>query len=103
LDGVAGAALLLLEDELGAGVGDGGADAVGFVADDAEDVVGGNDGAGGGEDVEKEGLAADLVENLGAAAFEAGSFAGSHDGDGEVVEVGFGAGHEAYFLMLAVA
>jgi hypothetical protein len=40
LQGVAGAALLGLEDELDAGVGDGGFHAVGFVADDAVDVVG---------------------------------------------------------------
>ena len=44
LDGVAGAALLGLQDELDAGVLDGGADAVGFVADDAVDVVGRDDG-----------------------------------------------------------
>ena len=87
LEGVAGAALLGLQDELDAGGGDGGADAVGFVADDAEDVVGGDDGFGGGDDVEEEGLAADLVEDFGALAFEAGTFTGGHDGDGEFVGV----------------
>ena len=54
------------------------------MADDAEDVVGGDDGLGGGDDVEEEGAAADLVEDLGAFAFEPRAFAGGHDGDGEV-------------------
>jgi hypothetical protein len=67
LEGVAGAALLGLQDERYAGGGYGGADAFGFVADDAVDVVGGRDGLGGGDYVEKEGLAADLVEDFGAA------------------------------------
>ena len=87
LEGVAGAALLGLRDELNAGGGDGGADAVGFVADDAEDVVSSHDGFGCGDDVEEEGLAADLVEDFGALAFEAGAFAGGHDGDGEACGV----------------
>ncbi len=55
LHGVAGAALLGLQDEVDAGGGDGGSDALGFVADDAVDVVGGDDGFGGGDDVEEEG------------------------------------------------
>ncbi len=84
LHGVAGAALLGLEDELDAGVFDGGLYAIGFVADDAEDVVGWDDGFGGGDDVEKEGAASDFVEYLGALALEAGAFAGGHDGDGEI-------------------
>ena len=84
LEGVAGAALLGLEDELDAGVGDGGADAVGFVANDAEDVGGWRYGLGGGDDVEEQGLAADFVEDLGAAGLEAGAFAGGEDGDSEV-------------------
>ena len=67
LKGVAGAALLGLEDEGDAGGGDGGADLVGFVADDAEDLVGGDDGLGGGDDVEQEGAAADFVKDFGAA------------------------------------
>ena len=54
------------------------------MADDAEDVVGGDDGFGGGDDVEEEGAAADLVEDFGAFAFEPRAFAGGHDGDGEV-------------------
>lgn len=84
LHGVAGAALLGLEDELDAGVFDCGFYAIGFVADDAEDVACRDYGFGGGDDVEEEGATADLVEDLGALAFEAGAFAGGHDGDGEV-------------------
>ncbi len=83
LEGVAGAALLGLEDELDSGGCYGGADAVGFVADDAVDVVGGDDGFCGGDDVEEEGAAADLVEDFGAFTFEPRAFAGGHDGDGE--------------------
>ena len=83
LHGVAGAALFGLKDELNAGVGDGGADAVGFVADDAVDVVGGNDFFCGCDDVEEEGAASDLVEDFGALTLEPRAFACGHDGDGE--------------------
>jgi hypothetical protein len=41
------------------------------------------DGFGGGDDVEEEGAAADLVEDLGALAFEPRAFACGHDGDGD--------------------
>ena len=85
LHGVAGAALLGLGDELDAGVGYGSADAVGFVADDAEDVVGGDGGFGGGDDVEEECAATDLVEDFGALTFEPRAFACGHHGDGEFV------------------
>ena len=94
LERVAGAALLFLQDELYAGGGYGGAYAVGFVADDAVDLVGGDDCAGGGDDVEEEGLAADLVEDFGALALESRAFAGGHDGDCELAGVHFG-----YLLM----
>ena len=94
LEGVAGSALLRLEDELDAGRGDGGLDAGGFVADDAVDVGGGDERAGGGDDVEEEGAAADLVEDLGAAGFEAGASAGGHYGYGEVVQRCGGRGHQ---------
>jgi hypothetical protein len=80
---VAGAALLGLEDELNAGGDDGGADAVGLVTDDAEDVVGGDDFFCGRDDVKEESAASDLVKDLGALALEPGALAGSHNGDGE--------------------
>ena len=83
LHGVSGAALFGLQDELDAGVFDSSAYTVGFVADDAEDVVGGNDFFCGGDDVEEERTAADLVEDFGTFAFEAGAFSCGHDGDGE--------------------
>ena len=83
LHGMAGAALLGLEDELDTGGRDGGADAIGLVPDDAVDVVGGNDGFRGGDDVEEESAASDLVEDLGALALEPRAFACGHDGDGE--------------------
>ncbi len=83
LEGVTGAALFFLEDEADAGFFDGGADTVGFVADDAVDVVGRDDGFGCGDDVEEEGTAADLVEDFGAFAFEPRALACGHDGDGE--------------------
>ena len=90
LHGVAGAALFGLEDELDAGVLDCGFYAVGLVADDAEDVVGGDDLLCGGDDVEEEGAAADLVEDFGALALEPGAFSCGHDGDGEVWGVHIG-------------
>jgi len=90
LEGVAGAALLFLEDEADTGLFDGGADAVGFVADDAVDVVGRDDGFGGGDDVKKECSAADLVEDFGAFAFEPRALACGHDGDGESFGVHIG-------------
>src|SRR5882757_9357099 len=83
LHGVSGAALLGLEDELNAGVFDGGFYTVGFVADDAEDVVGGDDFFCGCDDVEEEGAASDLVKNFRALALEPRAFACGHDGDGE--------------------
>ena len=54
-----------------------------LVADDAEDAVGGDEGLGGGDDVEQEGAAADLVEDLGALALEPRALARGHDGDCE--------------------
>ena len=82
LEGVAGAELLLLEGPADAEGLDGGLDLGGFVADDADDLVG--YGFGGGDDVEEQGLAADGVEDLGAAGLEACALAGGHDDDAEV-------------------
>ena len=83
LQGMARATLLSLEHKGDAGGSDGGADLVCLVADDAEDLVGGGDSLGGGNDVQKEGLASDFVEDFGATGFEARTFAGRHDGDSE--------------------
>jgi hypothetical protein len=84
LHGVAGAALLGLEDELYADVLDGGADAVGFVTDDAVDVISRDDLLCGGDHMKKKSAAADLMKNLGALALEPRAFACGHYGDGEV-------------------
>ena len=83
LEGMAGAALFFLEDEADASLLDGGADTIGFVADDAVDVVWGDYGFGCGDDVEEEGASADLVEDFGVFAFEPRALACGHDGDGE--------------------
>jgi hypothetical protein len=80
---VAGAALLGLEDELDACVGNGRADAVALVADDAVDLVRGDDGPGGGDDVQQQRAASDLVKDLGPLALEPRALAGGHDGDCE--------------------
>ncbi len=64
LEGVAGAALLSLQDEGDAGGGDGGANLIGLVTDDAVDLVGGRDGFGGGDDVEKGGTGRRSREGL---------------------------------------
>ncbi len=87
LHGVAGAALLGLYGELDTGRGDGRADAVGLVADDAEDVVRGDDGFGGGDHMKQERASTDFVENLRTSALEPRAFAGGHNGDGETVHV----------------
>ena len=63
---VAGAALLGLQDEIDAGVRDGGADALGFVADDGEDVRWRDDVGGGGDD-----WSAAACRRLHAALWEA--------------------------------
>jgi len=85
LHGVAGAALLGLENELDACGCDCRFDALGFVADDAVDLVCGDYCFGGCYDVEEKCAATDLVEDFGALTFEPRAFACGHDGDGEFV------------------
>ena len=53
------------------------------MADDGVDIFRLSDAARGGDDMAEQGLAADLVKDLGAAGLEAGSLAGCHDDDGE--------------------
>ena len=81
---VAGAALLGLQNEIDAGVGDGGADAVGLVTDDGEDIAGRNHARGGGDDVRQQRLAADFMQNFRKLRLEPRAFPGGHDGDGDV-------------------
>jgi hypothetical protein len=83
---VAGAALLGLLDEADAGMFYGGADAGGFMADDAQDFAGWRYGFRGGNDVQQQRTAADFVENFGALGLEAGAFAGGHDGYAETLD-----------------
>ncbi len=63
---VAGAALLCLQDEVDAGMGDGGADAFGFVTDDGEDVCGRHYAGGGGDDMASSGLPPTSCRTLGS-------------------------------------
>ena len=72
---------MLLEGPTDAKGLDRGLDLSGFVANDADDLVG--DSFRRGNDVQQKGPAADLVEDFGAAGFEARAFAGSHDNDSE--------------------
>lgn len=81
---MAGSALLGLKNERYSGRFGCCTHAVGFVADDAVDVVSWGNGFGDGDDVEKESLAADLVEDLGAAGFEAGALARGHNCDSKL-------------------
>jgi len=58
---VAGAALLRLQDKIDAGVLCGGAHAVGFVADDGEDIGGRNDAHGGPDHVLEQRLSTNFM------------------------------------------
>src|SRR5258708_1794140 len=80
-EGMSGAALLGLEDEIDTGWGEGGADAIGFVAYDGKDVAGGNDVGGRGDDMCQQGFAANFMQDFRKLRLQAGAFAGGHDGD----------------------
>ena len=58
------------------------------MADDGVDVGRGNNFRGRGDDVGKQRLASDFVEDFRVLGFEARAFAGGHDGDGNL-----GCGH----------
>ncbi len=88
-EGVTGAALFGLENEIYPGLSNGLADTVGFVSDDGKDVAGGDDFSGGSDHVSEQGFAADFMKNFRIFRFEACAFAGSHDGDGDAGRVGF--------------
>ena len=64
-------------------MGDGGADALGFVTDDGEDVGGRDDARSGGDHMRQQRLAADFVQNLGKLRLKPRAFARGHDGDGD--------------------
>src|SRR5271155_3033609 len=63
-ESVAGAALVGLQDEVDAGVLDDGADALGFVTDDGEDVAGRDNARGGSDDAGQQRLAANFMQNF---------------------------------------
>ncbi len=80
---MAGPQLFSLKDKLYAGGSDSGADAFCFVANNAVDMVGGNNLFRSSNDVEQKSASTDLVEDLGTLTPEPRAFTGSHDGDGE--------------------
>ena len=79
--GVARAALRLLQDETDTGRGHGFAHAVGLVADDGVDMLGLDDLGGRGDDMGEERLAPDFVQDLGMFRLQARAFARRHNGD----------------------
>src|ERR1700692_1439751 len=79
---VSSAALLGLQYEVDPSVGEGGADAIGLVADDDENVGWRNDARCGGDYVSQQRFPADFMEHLWKLRFQAGAFSGGHDRDG---------------------
>ena len=82
-EGVSGAALVELLDELGSERREFSADALGLMADDAEDIGRGDDAGSGADDVAEQGTSGDPVEHLGQLGLEAGALAGGENGDGK--------------------
>jgi hypothetical protein len=54
------------------------------MADDDINMLRRDDAGGCGDDMGQQGLAADLMEDFGAAGLESGSLAGRHDDDGQL-------------------
>jgi len=94
--GVACAALRSLQDEIDASVGDGGADTIGFVADDGEDIVRRDYARGGRNDMSQQRLAADFMQHLWKLRLQPRAFAGGHDGDGNAGGRGCGSFRRSY-------
>ena len=86
LERVTGAALLHLQNEVDAGGRDRLADALRLRADDGVDPIGRHKVLSGSNDMEEKGTSADLVKNFGTLRLEPCAFAGSHDGDREILE-----------------
>jgi hypothetical protein len=70
-----------LQDEIDSAMGDDGADALGFVADDDEDVRGRYDTGGCRDYPGQQRLASNFVQNFGQMRLEPRAFACGHDGD----------------------
>ena len=85
-NGVAGAALLLLKNEIYAGECHRLLRPLSFVANDGVDPVGGNNLPGGFNHMLKQWLACNDVQNFRMLGLEPRALAGGHDGNGEVVE-----------------
>ncbi len=73
------AALLFLQDEVDSGGFNCRAHAVGFVSDDAEDLLSRDECLCGRDDVHQKRLAADFVQDFGTFALEPRAFARGHD------------------------
>ncbi len=63
--------------------GDLGADALGLMSDDAEDVGGRNHCAGGADDVAQQRASRDLMQHLGQLRLEPRALARGENGDGK--------------------
>jgi len=83
LQRVTGTPLVCLQDKLNTGSLDGRSDAVRFMADDAKDFFCGSNSLGGGDHMQKQSAAANLVKYLRALALEPRSLTRGHDGDCE--------------------
>ena len=82
-DGVAGSALFRLENKSDSVVGHRFLHALGLVADDDVDIARGDDLQGRIQHMLQEGLAADLMQNLGKLRLQARAFSRGENGDGE--------------------
>ena len=80
LHGVAGAALVWLRDKRDTGGGRRGLHALRLVADDAIDLIGGDELLCHCDDVQQQGASAHLVQHLGPLAVEPRALARGHDG-----------------------
>ena len=83
LEGVAGSALFGLEDKLNAGERDGCTYTVSLMADDAINVLGWHYRLRGVDYMQQQGLAADLMQDLGPLTFEPRTLTRGHDGNGK--------------------
>ena len=79
--GVAGAALFLLQHESYPGSGHGAADAIRFMSDDGKNVASRDHLAGGCDYVGQKRFPSNLVQHLGMFRLQAGAFARGQDGD----------------------
>jgi hypothetical protein len=84
-DGVSGAALLSLQNELDAQRLDSGAHLFRLMAHDDIDVFGRNDLLGCFDNMRQQRLACYLMKHFGALGFKPGAFSRRHDYDGKIM------------------